>query len=91
MTSQAPPHADARKSKPTRHRNIHGFDVHEAECPVEGHARQRGHELEPTEASHARRYLAGVAERMDALIAEGHGAEDVGVLGQDAVSAYISR
>ena len=35
--------------------------------------------------------LPAVAERMDALIAEGHGAEDVGVLGQDAVSAYVSR
>jgi len=35
--------------------------------------------------------LPAVAERMDALIAEGHGAEDVGVLGQDAVSAYASR
>jgi len=35
--------------------------------------------------------LPAVAERMDALIAEGHGDEDVGVLGQDAVSAYASR
>ena len=35
--------------------------------------------------------LPAVAERMDALIAEGHGAEDVGVLGRDAVSAYVSR
>ena len=35
--------------------------------------------------------LPTVAERMDALIAEGHGAEDVGVLGRDAVSAYVSR
>jgi len=35
--------------------------------------------------------LPAVAERMEALIAEGHGAEDVGVLGRDAVSAYVSR
>jgi len=35
--------------------------------------------------------LPAVAERMDALIAEGHGAEDVGVLGRDAVRAYVSR
>jgi len=32
--------------------------------------------------------LPGVAERMDALIARGHGAEDLAVLGRDAISAY---
>jgi hypothetical protein len=30
--------------------------------------------------------LHGLAARMDALIAEGHGADDLGVLGIDAVS-----
>ena len=32
--------------------------------------------------------LPAVAERMDTLIAEGHGAEDLAVLGRDSISAY---
>jgi 3-hydroxyisobutyrate dehydrogenase len=31
--------------------------------------------------------LPGVAERMDALIAEGHGMDDLAVMGKDAVDA----
>jgi 3-hydroxyisobutyrate dehydrogenase-like beta-hydroxyacid dehydrogenase len=35
--------------------------------------------------------LPAIAERMDALIAEGHGADDLAVLGNDAVNAYSRR
>ena len=35
--------------------------------------------------------LPGIAERMDALIAAGHGADDLAILGNDAVNAYSRR
>ena len=35
--------------------------------------------------------LPGVAERMDALIAQGHGADDLGVIGKHATAAYSRR
>jgi 3-hydroxyisobutyrate dehydrogenase-like beta-hydroxyacid dehydrogenase len=35
--------------------------------------------------------LPAIAKRMDALIAEGHGADDLAVLGNDAVNAYSRR
>jgi 3-hydroxyisobutyrate dehydrogenase-like beta-hydroxyacid dehydrogenase len=35
--------------------------------------------------------LPAIADRMDALIAQGYGAEDIGVIGMDAASAYTRR
>jgi 3-hydroxyisobutyrate dehydrogenase-like beta-hydroxyacid dehydrogenase len=35
--------------------------------------------------------LPAIAARMDALIASGHGADDLGVIGQDAVTSYTRR
>jgi 3-hydroxyisobutyrate dehydrogenase len=34
--------------------------------------------------------LSAIAERMDALIAQGHGAEDLAVIGKDAVGDYVA-
>ena len=35
--------------------------------------------------------LPAIAARMDALIAQGHGADDLAALGTDAISAYTRR
>jgi 3-hydroxyisobutyrate dehydrogenase-like beta-hydroxyacid dehydrogenase len=46
-----------------------------------------------TASSHPLAVLPGIASRMDALIADGHGGDDLGVLGIDAMSpgAFASR